>query len=375
MKKVKTKLIAMYLPQYHSIPENDAFWGKGFSDWVTVKKAKPIYNGHIQPKIPLNDNYYDLSLKDNVIWQADLASKYGISVFGVYHYWFNNEKNLLTKPAEIMRDSSNLKVKYFYVWDNASWKRSWSNVTGNDWAPIEDQGMVKQGEPPVLIPYILGEEPDWRNHYNYVLQHFKSNNYLLIDNKPVFSIIRNDEKILEMCEKWNEWAKEDGFDGVFFIFQNANSLLGNHYKYNYEPHSSSWNYNAPLLYRLKKLIFRMIRYHKRMFYDYDMTWRQIIKSAQNSADSKLFYGAFVTYDDSPRRGGEKGKILRGATPAKFKKYLKKLMEISASQNKEYIFLTAWNEWGEGAYLEPDVVNQFRYLEAIKSCVNELGYEL
>lgn len=89
---MRTKLIAWYLPQYHSIPENDEFWGKGFTDWVTVKKAQPLYRGHQQPRVPLNNNYYDLSIKDNIAWQAKLAKEYGIYGFGIYHYWFNNEK-------------------------------------------------------------------------------------------------------------------------------------------------------------------------------------------------------------------------------------------------------------------------------------------
>ena len=136
------KVFAMYLPQYHCIPENDEFWGKGFTDWVTVKKAKPLYKGHTQPRVPLNDNYYDLSQVDSVEWQAKLANEYGIYGFGVYHYWFNNEKNLLTRPAEILRDSKNGYVKYFFSWDNANWKRSWSNVKGNDWVVSADAELM-----------------------------------------------------------------------------------------------------------------------------------------------------------------------------------------------------------------------------------------
>ena len=171
----KTKIIAMYLPQYHSIPENDEFWGKGFTDWVTVKKAKPLFKGHEQPKVPLDNNYYDLSLKENVKWQAKLAKEYGIYGFGVYHYWFNNEKNLLTKPAEIIRDNDDIPINYFLAWDNANWKRSWSNVEGNAWAPVAD---VDNKGPQILIEYILGEEKDWENHFNYLKLHFDSSKYI-----------------------------------------------------------------------------------------------------------------------------------------------------------------------------------------------------
>ena len=105
------RIFSFYLPQYHEIPENNEWWGDGFTEWTNVKKAKPLFDGHIQPRVPLNDNYYDLSLKENVKWQAELAKEYGIYGFGVYHYWFNNDKNLLTKPAEIMRDNDEIVMQ------------------------------------------------------------------------------------------------------------------------------------------------------------------------------------------------------------------------------------------------------------------------
>src|SRR5574344_1717654 len=124
MKKetLKPKIFAMYLPQYHCIPENDEFWGKGFTDWETVKSAKSLYKNHYQPRILLNNKYYDLSKSEIVKWQAKLAHDNGIYGFGVYHYWFNNDKNLLTAPAEILPD--NCDIKYFFSWDNTNWKRS-----------------------------------------------------------------------------------------------------------------------------------------------------------------------------------------------------------------------------------------------------------
>ena len=112
-----TKIFAMYLPQFHCIPENDEFWGKDFTDWVTVKNAVPLFEGHQQPRVPYNGNYYDSSLVESVEWQSKVASDYGVYGFGVYHYWFNNEKNLLTRPAEIMRDSTRINTKYFFIWD------------------------------------------------------------------------------------------------------------------------------------------------------------------------------------------------------------------------------------------------------------------
>lgn len=359
------QIIALYLPQFHCIPENDEFWGKGFTDWVAVRNAKPLFPGHQQPRVPLDDNYYDLSLKENVKWQASLAKKYGVYGFGVYHYWFNNEKNLLTKPAEIMRDSDDIETKYFFIWDNGNWKRSWSNISGNDWVPLaDDQGL--QNESPILIPYILGREKDWENHYRYVSSHFKSNRYIKKDNKPVFCIFSYKAELIEMCNYWDKLAKNDGFDGLYFIFKNPGYRIPNVWaKYSYEPHSSGWYTRFGIVGRILRRL-KIIRESNDpiTFYDYDVLWRRLLIHAKLHGKSTSYPGAFVSYDDTPRRGVLKSKVVTGETPEKFEKYFGKLYAISKKQNKDYIFLTAWNEWGECAYLEPDKKNGYRYLEII-----------
>lgn len=378
MKMNKPKIFAMYLPQYHCIPENDEFWGKGFTDWVTVKNARPQYEGHSQPRIPLNDNYYDLSKEENVEWQAKLASEYGIYGFGVYHYWFNNEKNLLTRPAEILRDSKKGYVKYFFSWDNANWKRSWSNVRGNDWAPVAEIQNKHQG-PQILIPYILGTESDWRNHYEYVRTHFFSPNYEKYNNKPLFSIISFSKEILMMCNCWDKWAKEDGFDGICFIFQNTptNFKPNNSFIYNYEPHYVGW-YKPSLKFKIRTYpkrittkVLRLLNINiKRgiIYLDYDNIWKHLISYVSKDNRQYVIQGSFVNYDDSPRRGKNGSKIIKGATPDKFEKYFEKFYRIIQKQGKPYIFFTAWNEWGEGAYLEPDTQYGTNYLKAIKKIV-------
>ena len=373
MRKVTTKLFALYLPQFHQIPENDKFWGKGFTDWVSVKNAKPIFDGHNQPKVPLNENYYDLSNEECVEWQAKLAYDHGIYGFAVYHYWFNNKQNILTRPAEILRDSKIVNVKYFYIWDNNNWKRSWSNVQGNDWAPSAENSN-KTG-PSILIPYILGEENDWENHYNYLRKHFKSDNYEKNDNKPIFAIISYSNEMYNMCQFWNKLAKKDGFDGLYFIVMRgrSNEKLQWASKYTYQPHYVSfWKKSL-----LQKAIERIFPFMKKTqsearFFDYDQVWQSIIKQSEKDKDKTIINCAFVDYDDSPRRGATKSSIFKGATPEKFKKYFKQLLELNEDQGKEYLFITAWNEWGEGAFIEPDEINKMSYLDAIKEVVHEIN---
>lgn len=364
----KTKIIAMYLPQYHCIPENDEFWGKGFTDWVTVKKAKPLFEGHIQPRIPLNNNYYDLSKEEDVVWQAKLAKQYGIDGFAVYHYWFNNDKNLLTKPAELIRDSKEIEIDYFLAWDNGNWKRSWSNVHGNAWAPIAEDDKSKQKGPQILIPYILGSEPDWKNHYNYLRDHFKSDKYIKVNNKPVFLILQYSKNIQKMSEYWNKLAIEDGFDGVRVIYRNLKQLNipESEYIYNYEPHTAGWS-TLNFWQRAIGYVKRKFRFPKKNHYfDFDIIWNRILSNARKNKRENIYYGAYSAFDDSPRRGTKGADVVLGSTPEKFYRYLKEIIKISEGQDKEFLFLTAWNEWGEGAYLEPDEVEKYSYLEAVKA---------
>ncbi len=360
---MKIKIIAWYLPQYHCIPENDEYWGKGFTDWTTVRNAHPLYKGHQQPRIPLNNNFYDLSTKEDIIWQTKLAKENGIFGFGIYHYWFNNKKNLLTKPTEILFENKEIDINYFLAWDNASWVRSWSAVEGNAWAPIADN-YKKNNNIDILVPYILGNEKDWENHFNHILHFFKDPRYIKVDNKPIFVILQFDNNIEEMCLYWDKLAKKSGFSGMYFIYKNKRwyNWGSNKIRFNYEPHYNGWLDPSKWDRRFEKIInlFNIKRIHS---YSYDTIWKKILKNAENSAPHE-YLGAFVGYDDSPRRS-TRGIIVKGSSPKKFKKYLSSLIKISQKQNKEYIFITAWNEWGEGAYLEPDTINKYEYLNVIK----------
>lgn len=359
-----TKFIAWYLPQYHCIPENDEFWGEGFTDWVTVKKAQPLFRGHQQPRVPLCNNYYDLSIKDNVAWQAKLAKDYGIYGFGIYHYWFNSKKNLLTKPASIILENKEIDINFFFAWDNASWIRSWSSINGNAWAPIaekKDKGHKNNG---ILIPYILGDEADWENHYNHLLPYFEDNRYIKVDNKPMFTILQYDKDIERMCHFWNVLAQRDGFNGIYFIFKNKRWFNWNKdtIRFNYEPHYDGWQ-NPTIWERRVEKLRKLLNLPKRtLYYNYDTIWKRIIESAAKASFNE-YLGAFVNYDDSPRRS-KRGIIVKGSSPQKFKKYLSQLIDISEKQEKEFLFITAWNEWGEGAFLEPDIINNYDYLEVI-----------
>ena len=365
------KLIAMYLPQYHSIPENDEFWGKGFTDWETVRRAKPLYKGHNQPRVPFNSNYYDLSERGSIDWQISLAKNYGIFGFGIYHYWFNNDKNLLSKPSEIILNNKDLNINFFFAWDNTSWKRSWSNIEGgNSWAPNFERNLNHNG-PSILVPYILGNEQDWFKHYEYLRPFFLDSRYIKKENKPLFTIYHSGIEIDKMCDYWNDLSRKDGFDGIHFIFRKDKNeeLKSDHFYFKYEPLFSGWS-NMSLANRINNKLLKTL-HHKRNLdiYKYKHIWDNIIDNAHKDILPNVYHGAFVSYDDTPRRG-ENGIVVEGSNAEIFARYLRRLIDVTESQNKEFVFLTAWNEWGEGAYLEPDTLDGFSYLESIKSIQNE-----
>lgn len=364
------KVFAMYLPQFHETEVNSKFWGEGFTDWVSVKKSRPLFEGHNQPEIPLNDNYYDLSKKDDIKWQAELAKKYGIDAWGIYHYWFNNDQQELTKPAEILLDNKDIEMPFFFAWDNASWKRTWSKLSGNDWSPLNDEKKEETHKgPEILIEYRLGTEADWKIHFDYLLPYFQDDRYVKHNGRPLFVIYRYSPEIMKMADYWDELAKNNGFTGVEVVlsYNPFHGIPSDAYKFCYEPLYSGW---GSYLDRFKRLIFRNKQQDKIQLFDYEQTWKNIIKNAQSCRDSKRYYGAFVGYDDSPRRG-HKGKAIVNASPDIFGKYLKQLLQICAKQDKPFVFLTAWNEWGEGAHLEPDVANGCAYLEKLQEIRNEL----
>ena len=373
--ETEVKIIANYLPQYHQIPENDKWWGTGYTDWVAVKRARPSFVGHIQPKEPLDGFYYDLSKTEDIKWQADLAKKYGIYGFGIYHYWFSSDKELLSKPSELILENKDIDIHYMFIWDNNSWTRTWKNIKySNAWAPefdsaenSEDDGMLAKLE--------YGGESEWEAHFKSLLPHFKDKRYIKINNKPVFAIFRQDNNpdiLRKMASFWDDLAKKEGFDGIYILGKhNRKGIEISENQMLYEPCQTCYENDSIVkfaLFRLKSLVCK--KFSKPIIDQYDQVWERVLKNAEYSSNKNTFLSGFVGYDDTPRRG-KSAKVILGADPEKFKKYLTRLLRIAKKQNKQFVFLTAWNEWGEGAYLEPDKQTGFSYLEAIRESLSSI----
>lgn len=369
------KVIAFYLPQFHDIPENNEWWGNGFTEWVNVKKATSLYEGHQQPRVPLNKNYYNLLNDDVKIWQANIAKEHGVYGFCYYHYWFDGHM-LLEKPMEQMLKNKNIDMPFCICWANEAWTKAWV------------------GETKTLIAQRYGNKEEWKKHFEYLLPFLQDDRYIKDDEgKPLFVIYRPEiiDVLNDMLDYWQELAKENGLLGLSFAYQQIHFDLMNNkddsrFKYNIE-FQPSYAFNDltknkfTVLRKIKKGItsfaekklgkdIRQIgRGSKLLGFNsilYDDAWKSILN--RKPADEKSVPGAFVDWDNTPRHGN-KGRVYVGANPSKFKKYMIELIKKAKKEyKKDMIFITAWNEWAEGSYLEPDERFGSAYLEALKSAL-------
>lgn len=361
------KTVAFYLPQFHAIPENDEWWGEGFTEWTNVKAAKPQYKGHVQPEIPLNKNYYNLLDAETQVWQARLASNYGIDAFCYYHYWFEG-KLLLEKPMENMLANPEVDIPFCVCWANETWARTWDGQ-----------------ETSVLIKQNYNESKDaWKRHFEYLLPFFKDKRYLKDQGRPILLIykpylITNCKEILAY---WRELARENGFTDLYLGYQYPESFnydmddVGFDFGVEFEPlftvhemNKKSRSITGKLIRALKNPGWAMGRIRNKLFrepnlVDYDKVWNTILNRVPKKAN--VMPGAFPAWDNSPRKGNRSTAYV-GATPAKFEKYFsEQVRRAEEIYHSNYIFINAWNEWGEGAHLEPDEKNGYGYLEAVKN---------
>lgn len=348
------KVIAMYLPQFHRVKENDEWWGEGYTEWTSVKNSKALYDGHNQPRKPLDDNYYDLMEKSTLQQQEKLMKEYGIDGLAFYHYYFKEGRKILEKPAENLLGWKDIDIPFCFSWDANSWIRSWSNVQGNVWNLLQGNQKTEGHSAGVLIEQDFGGETQWKDHFYYLLPFFKDDRYIKKDNCPVMIFFSTDIPCLkEMKETWNKLAKEEGFERIYFIGRNVannnfDSLMLQ------EPHFTTDNFREH--YEINDSGIKVL--------DYDVVCENQLKQYE-TLNKYTNLGAFVGYDDTPRRGSE-GRVIIGGSPEKFEHYLIRLFHKAHQLESDFVFINAWNEWGEGMYLEPDSDVGYGYLEAVRN---------
>ncbi len=344
------------MPQFHETEENNRWWGKGFTEWTNTRKAQPLFPGHDQPKEPYQDYYYDLTDESSRAWQAQIARQYGIYGFCYYHYWFKG-KRFLHKPLDAVLQNGEPDFPFCLSWANDPWTRTW---TGSNHEVLAGQDY--------------GEEADWKEHFEFLLTVFKDKRYIKVENKPLFLIYRPSDipRCEEMLECWRKLAEEHGLDGIYVVqtlnrFHNPD-LKGFDARVEFEP-----GYTMFLTSGIH--CGRSVDGYKQKFelMDYDKYWSYILDRERDNAALKTYLGAFLDWDNSARVGGRWPLIFTGSTPKKFCTYLTRQINRSLEINSDLLFINAWNEWGEGTYLEPDKKHGYQYLEAVKKAMENNGF--
>lgn len=353
----KKKIIAIYLPQFYPFKENDEWWGKGFTEWTNVTKARPRFKGHHQPHLPTDLGFYDLRLTESREAQATLAREYGIYGFCYYHYWFNG-KRILEKPLDDVMESGKPDFPFMMCWANENWTRGWINK--------ERDVLLKQ-------EYSLEDD---REHIRFLMKYFKDPRYIRINNKPVFAIYRSTivPDMKATINIWREEAAKEGLELYLCRFESygvsGESYLNDGFDaaIEFQPHMMSSNGFIK-----KKLLFtRFLNHYYRkyfkkdllpMIFSYPEYVRYCIK--QPVPSYKCYPCIMPGWDNSSRK--RIFMAFKNNTPKLFHKWFVTVKEKypSYSNEENLLFINAWNEWGEGCHLEPERIFGRGFLEALK----------
>jgi hypothetical protein len=343
--KAKPKALAFYLPQYHPIPENDEWWGKGFTEWINVTKARPLFPGHYQPHVPSELGYYDLRLPEVRAAQARLAREHGVHGFVYYHYWFHGRR-LLERPFEEVLASGEPDFPFALCWANEEWTRGWDAQTGH-----------------VLVRQEFSEEDD-RAHIRDLLRAFRDPRYITIDGRPLLLIYRPTlvPDLKRTSEIWRQEVQKAGFPDVYLCWV------------------ESWGAppggQGPEPFGLDASVGFMPLHGTQLHAPLETLRGHRVLDYQSAAEAEIglldrpwkrFPSVMVGWDNTARRA-RAATIYQGATPAHYEHWLQATADSLADVRPEenYLFILAWNEWAEGNHLEPDQRYGRAFLEATRS---------
>lgn len=334
------KVLSFYLPQYHRIKENDEWWEPGFTEWTNVAKARKLFPGHYQPKIPGELGFYNLLEKEILRRQSSLMKEAGIDGQCFWHYWFGNGKVLLEGPSQLLLKSKEVPMNICFGWANHSWYRK-------TWDPHKkDKLLIEQKYP--------GKD-DIKNHYNYVREWFLDNRYIKINNKPVFLVWDplGLQEAKYFIQEWNKYAYSDGFDGIHFIgftFQAEKVQNILNYGFNevvYDAIKEALNSRNLLKKIINKVAGKIFNIPRLLTYE---EYSKFVKKV--FINSTLLPCIIPNFDHTPR-SMSRGVVLTKSEPKKYEELLRSIFMIT-SRNSKLLFIKSWNEWGEGNYLEPDL---------------------
>lgn len=352
----RPRVIAFYLPQFHPIPENNEWWGKGFTEWRRVGSAKPLFRKHQQPVIPADLGYYDLRLRETREEQCQLARRAGIEGFCYWHYWFGNGKRLLEGPFNDVVNSGEPDFPFCLGWANESWKsKVWGGV-GKDRTLIEQQ--------------YCGKDDDER-HFYAILPALRDHRYIRMNGHPLFYLYKPDQHpyLQEFIAHWNVLAKKEGVsDKLFWVAQveDANARF-RYINLGIDAVSISPNVLMQKEYKSRSSLWRKVIYLHRMLLNRPLVldYARSVRSFDiiENREENVIPTILPNWDHSPR-SGKYAVVLQSSTPEKFKKHAKKVILDTNGKVNTFVFLKSWNEWGEGNYMEPDTIWGNQYIDAL-----------
>jgi lipopolysaccharide biosynthesis protein len=345
------RAIAFYLPQFHPIPENDAWWGPGFSEWTNAARARPLFRGHAQPHLPADLGFYDLRLVETREAQAELARGYGIEAFCYWHYWFGGRR-ILERPFDEMLATGAPDFPFCLGWANQTWSGVWHGAA--------DRVLIEQTYP--------GPEDD-RRHFEHLLPAFNDRRYLRVDGKPLFYVFRPEllPDPATFVERWRTLAADAGLPGIHLVAE-VSDLLGKGPTYTAFERDG---FDAGLYVRLPARVDRasvlkmraarkLLRHPERYRYV-----TRPIEPPEAIADDRLYPCVYPNWDNTPR-SGRGGLVLAGASPEAFRGHVTAAVRSLETRPPEHrlLFVKSWNEWAEGNYLEPDLEHGHGFLRVL-----------
>lgn len=354
----KPRIISFYLPQYYPTQENDIWWQKGFTEWTNVGRAKPLFKGHYQPKVPADLGYYDLRIPEVRDEQASLAKEAGIEGFCYWHYWFDGQR-LLDRVFNEVVVTGKPDYPFCLCWANHSWYKK-------NWDPTKPNVLLMEQTYPGIKDYI--------NHFNALLPAFKDKRYITSDGRPVFGIYQplGIPNLQELCDTWNKLAQENGLPGIYFFgFTFEENQIEQIRKSPIDAVVFDYMLSTYRQYEgfiFKKIIRKLKEYaglaNVFMYKDYvNLLLEQLV------LDDTVHPCIIPNYDHSPR-SGNRHIIMHDANPQLFGRLCKNVINRSQHRSGEnnFIFVKAWNEWGEGNYLEPDLKYGHGYIDELRNAL-------
>lgn len=350
------KTIAFYLPQFHPFKENDEWWGKGFTEWTNVTKAKPNFDGHYQPHLPIHNGFYDLRVQEVMIEQAKMAKNYGIYGFNYYYYWFDG-KILMDLPLKNMLKNKEIDIPFCLTWANENWTRRWDGA-----------------EHDVLIAQNHCEEDSIAFIHN-LFEYFHDERYIRIDDKPLLIIYRANiiPDIKKMAKLWREEALKEGFKGLYIVSaQTFGATTPDEFDFDasmeFPPHTVKSNE-----------ITEQLNITNPDFEGHVFNYDTVVKTAISSPEPKydLYRTTMLGWDNTARKQNN-SHIFHNFTTCRFKQWLSHTVN-DVYNNEKYshkmVFVNAWNEWAEGTHLEPDREFGYASLDTVHSVVSQYSTDI